>query len=133
MGLRVIPHPLIFTEVVRNFRGLGLADRETAAPFLFKNYRALVDAVGADLVGVQIASPAQAWEHVRPTEVFVARRHRRDREVYVQVTAECRWEPEHGLQIVYRNGKHLSRVSDQDGHLTHSDPYDLSDNEDHIC
>lgn len=51
----------------------------------------------------------------------------------MQIAAECDWEPEHGLLIVYRNGNELSRVSDQDGHLTHTDAYDLPEQEDRIA
>lgn len=52
--------------------------------------------------------------------------------VYVQIAAECDWEPEHGLQIIYRRGVEFCRVSDQDGHLTYSDAYDLPESEDRI-
>ncbi len=68
-----------------------------------------------------------------PTEVFVSRRSERDRAIYVQITADCDWEPEHGLQIVYRRGSELSRVSDLDGHLTHSDADDLAEEQDKIA
>ena len=49
--------------------------------------------------------------------------------VYVQVACECAWESEHGLQLVFRQGATLSRVSDQDGHLTHADAYDLPEDQ----
>jgi len=51
----------------------------------------------------------------------------------VQITAECEWEPEHGLQIVYRDGSELKRVSQQDGHLTYVDAYGLPESEDRIA
>jgi hypothetical protein len=133
VGVSDDPAPADFDAAVRSFMGLGLADRSRAAPFVYKNYRDVVEAVGADQVGIEIASQADVWAHVRPSVVFVARRHRRDKRVYVQVTAECDWEAEHGLQIIYREGKNLSRVSDQDGHLTHTDAYDLPENEDRVC
>ncbi len=41
-----------------------------------------------------------------------------DNLIYIQIAAECDWEEEHGLQIIYKNGNQLSRVSEQDGHLT---------------
>ncbi len=75
----------------------------------------------------------EVWEYVHPSEIFVRRRSRREKGVYVQITAECDWEPEHGLQIIYRRGKELSRVSDQDGHLTQTDAYDLPEDQDKIA
>ncbi len=43
--------------------------------------------------------------------------------MYVQIAADCDWEPEHGLQLVYRGGNELVRVSEQDGHLTNDPGY----------
>ena len=79
-----------------------------------------------------MGGPEEVWAHLQPTAIHVSRRHRRDQRVYVQITAECDWEPEHGLQIVYCEGNRLVRVSDQDGHLTHTDAYDLPEAEDRI-
>jgi hypothetical protein len=32
-------------------------------------------------------------------DIYVARRHRRDKDIYINVTCECEWEQEHGLTI----------------------------------
>jgi hypothetical protein len=34
------------------------------------------------------------------------------------------------LQLVFRQGRQLTRVSGQDGHLTHADAYNVPDSED---
>ena len=60
----------------------------------------------------------------------MARRSRRYEDIYINVTCECEWEKEHGLQIVFRQGKQLTRISEQDGHLTEADAYDKPDKED---
>lgn len=49
-----------------------------------------------------------------------------------QAFCECDWEEEHGLQLVFRQGKKLTRISDQDGHLTEADAYDKPDEEDEL-
>jgi hypothetical protein len=36
---------------------------------------------------------------------------------------ECDWEPEHGLQIVFRDGREVTKVGPYDGHLTNSAAY----------
>jgi len=49
------------------------------------------------------------------------------------IAAECDWEREHGLQIIYRHGCELSRVSAQDGHVTHTDAFGLPEDQDKIA
>jgi hypothetical protein len=118
-------------NAVSAFLALGPQDRSAASQYVFANYCYVAELVGADQVECRIHSPNDVW-HVQPSEIYVSRRARRERLIYVQVAAECDWEPEHGLQIVYRRGNELSRVSDQDGHLTHADAYDLAESEDRI-
>ncbi len=123
-----------FTSAVHRFLALSIRDRDKAAAYVFRNYREICDAIGDAEVGVDIDGPADVWNHVHPGEIHVSlwRRPYGDRKVYVQITAECAWEPEHGLQIVYRDGSELKRVSQQDGHLTHVDAYGLPEAEDRI-
>jgi hypothetical protein len=70
----------------------------------------MVEAVGDDQVDYHIKNPDDVWAYVHPTEVYISHRHRRDMPIHIQITAECDWEREHGLQIVYRLGIELSRV-----------------------
>ena len=117
---------------IRAFLALGAETRTAATPYIFANYRRIAELVSADDLGCEIASPQEVWAHIQPSEIFVSRRHRRDQAIYVQITAECDWEPEHGLQIVFRRGHELVRVSEQDGHLTHADAFNLPESEDKI-
>lgn len=118
-------------RAVTSFLALPTDTRDKAAPYVFESYRQVMDAVGPADAGPDITAPAEVWRHVRPTGVHVKRRSR-DGKVYVAVEAECTWEPEHGLQLVFRQGRELSRVSDQDDHLTYSDAYGVPDSEDRI-
>ena len=119
-------------EAVRSFLALGANDRLAAAPHIYRNYQRMLEAVGSDEISCSIASIDGVWGHVHPCEVFVSKRGRRDDYIYIQITAGCDWEIEHGLQIIYRGGCVLSRVSDQDGHLTYTDAYDLPEEQDKI-
>jgi hypothetical protein len=125
--------PNAFVAAVGNFLKLRVKDREEATPYVYKNYSDFVHDVGEDEIEAHIDSPADVWKYVQPSEIHVSRRPYGDRKVYVQIAANCDWEQEHGLQIIYREGKQLSRVSDQDGHLTHADAYGLPESEDRIC
>ncbi len=77
-----------------------------------------------DADGPPPRSPGDVWRHVRlGTEPHVSRRRGGDRGVYVSVECNCDWEPEHGLQIVFRNGQRVNKVGPFDGHVTNADAY----------
>ncbi|QDU44385.1 hypothetical protein Mal52_28660 [Symmachiella dynata] len=118
--------------VVRNFLDLDRRDRLAVGSYVFEYYLRYTELAAEFGWCSPINSQEDVWSHVHPTEVFVERRARGDREIYVQIAAECDWEPEHGLQIIYRAGEVLSRVSYQDGHLTHTDAFDLPEEQDQI-
>jgi hypothetical protein len=69
---------------------------------------------------------------VHPSEIYVTRRPKNDQDIYIQIACECDWEEEHGLQLVFRQGKKLTRVSSQDGHITEADAYGRPDEEDEL-
>ena len=119
-------------KAVVAFLALGPIDRASAAQYVFARYRHIAELVDNDDLACRIESADDVWGHVQPSEIFVSKRSRREQAIYVQITAECDWEPEHGLQLVYRRGNELSRVSEQDGHLTHTDAYNLPEIEDRI-
>ena len=45
-------------------------------------------------------------------------------------TAALAWEPEHGLNIVFRDGRTVTRVGPYEGHLTNSSAYGRDDLDD---
>ena len=114
-----------FTTAIKNFLALAESDQAEATPYLFQHYRRFVEAVGCDHLDFVVASPSDIWAHVKFTTVCVARRFYADRDVYVRITGSCDWDEEHGLQIVFRRGNILARVSGEDGHLTTADAYAL--------
>ena len=66
---------------------------------------------------------ADVWSHVQFGETFyVTRRERGDSEdgIYFSLECECEWEPEHGLQLVIRDGRTISKVGPYNGHVTNS-------------
>src|SRR5574343_632417 len=71
----------------------------------------------------QIKDKNEIWNYVHPTEIYITRRTYKDQDVYFQISCDCDWEKEHGLQLVFRQGKKLTRISEQDGHLTEADAY----------
>ena len=114
-----------FHEAIHNFRTLSQQALTETEPYLVKylndcNQNWTTD----DEEYIALQSSAHVWNHVQlGTEPVVSRRHRGDNKVYVSLECGCDWEPEHGLQLVFRDGNHICKVGAYDGHLTNADAY----------
>lgn len=118
--------------VMTNILNLGEKDRTVLQGHLFVNYMSMVDAVGLEDAGCNIASEHDIWKHIDVSELWIKRRPYGNKKVYVQLAGGCDWEEEHGLTVSYLEGKTLARVSQHDGHLTHCDAYAVPEAEDRI-
>ncbi|WP_327587701.1 hypothetical protein OHA25_12435 [Nonomuraea sp. NBC_00507] len=118
--------PEDFHAAIRAFLALDNSALTAAAPSIFAYYRDVTDdilAAGDDWY-VEIEGPHQVLDHIRfGNEPMVSRDPHGDRHVYVSLECECDWEPEHGLQIVFRDGRTVTKVGPYDGHLTNSAAY----------
>lgn len=122
-------------QALTNFFKLNSADRNSISDLAYKNCMDFLDAVGfdeADEALKEIKDKNEIWKFIHPSEIYVTRRPYKEQDMYVQVACECDWEQEHGLQFVFRQGRKLTRISDQDGHLTEADAYDKPDEEDEL-
>lgn len=72
---------------------------------------------------VEIGSAKDVWKHVDFGFEATVRRRKHDGKVYVSLECNCDWEPEHGLQLVFEEGRRVSKVGPFDDHLTTSDAY----------
>jgi hypothetical protein len=113
-----------YHTAIRNFLSIGASVLKEAEPHIFQFYEDIKQTVD-DEDNPTITSPGGIWRHVRlDSEPMVTRRAYGDRGIYVSVSGNCDWEPEHGLQIVFKNGLKVNKVGPYDGHLTNSDAYD---------
>ncbi|TDP96782.1 hypothetical protein EV186_104770 [Labedaea rhizosphaerae] len=107
-----------FHEAIRTFLALDPSVLTAAAPSIFAYYRDFMSAVAGDddtAWDVKIDGPGSVLDHVQlGREPIVTR----DQHVYVSLECECDWEPEHGLQLVFRDGRTVTKVGPYDGHLT---------------
>ena len=124
--------PEDFEHAIKSFLSLSGEDRPIAAQYIFQYYQRTIQLFGLDVVGLAIPESSIVWQHIQVTEIYVTRRYYADKGVYLQVICECDWEPEHGLQLVFRKGNILSRVSGQDGHLATADAYALPESQNTI-
>ncbi|WP_229076270.1 hypothetical protein [Actinoplanes sp. DH11] len=116
------PAPEDFHAAIRAFRALDRAALDAAAPSIYAYYRDVLDDGGDD--PVHIDGPDRVLDHVQlGDEPHVSRDEYGDKHVYVSVECECDWEPEHGLQIVFRDGAEVTKVGPYDGHLTNAAAY----------
>jgi hypothetical protein len=89
-----------------------------AGPRVLSNCHEFIEAVGEEdwnRAMATCADPGEIFQFVHPQAIYLEF-HKATGSVYVTVACECDWEEEHGLQLVYRDGTTLSRVSSQDGH-----------------
>ncbi|MFZ4287251.1 DUF6985 domain-containing protein [Variovorax sp. HJSM1_2] len=120
-GYQQDPAPETFHEAVKNFLGCGFDTLQSVSRYVFQQYRDYLDVDERD---IHIASAQQVWQHIQfNNDPVVMRRPYGDRGVYISIACHCRWEPEHGLQLVMKNGERVTKVGPYDGHLTHSDAY----------
>jgi uncharacterized protein DUF6985 len=110
------PDELDTTRAIKAFLQLTKTDRAAATSQVFAYFNRVDDAVDGG-AGCNVAAHDDIWQHVHPRLIGVVRDRDHARAIHVQVLAECDWEPEHGLQLVFRDGKDLVRVSEQDGNL----------------
>ena len=113
--------PEDFHAAIRAFLALDRSALTAAAPSIFAYYRDITDdilAAGDDDWYVEVEGPHDVLDHVRLGDEPTVARDPVDRHVYVSLECECDWEPEHGLQLVFRDGRTVTKVGPYDGHLT---------------
>ena len=122
-------------DALTNFFKLNSSDRYSISDLAYKLYMDFLDEIEFDEADEPfrlISNKNEIWKFIHPTEIFVTRRPYKEKDMYVQISCECDWEQEHELQLVFRQGKKLTRISYFDGHLTEADAYDKPDEEDEL-
>ncbi len=71
---------------------------------------------------VDIATEKDVWGHIQFCDVLRISRNEEDDTVYICLGGDCDWEPEHGVQLVFKEGRFVNRLSQIDFILTNSDP-----------
>lgn len=125
----------------QNLRGQAISDfieggpelLDEATPFLWEYYghtaAEFTPAERAQYGIPEIPDSADIWEHVQfqhPPEWRSGGGPLEPGRSYISFEGEVSWEPEHGLQLVFEDGRRVCKVSPYDGHLTvahaYSDP-----------
>lgn len=119
------PAPEEFHAAVRNFLSADRRVIQEAEGHVYRYYQDCnsVWEPGDDEY-LDIPDPASVWNHVQfGDEALVSRRVYGDKRVYVSLSSECDWEPEHGLDIVFKEGLRVNKVGSYDGWVSNADAY----------
>ncbi len=122
-------------EALKSFLQKAGTDKFLISGLVYKNCMDFLNAIEYDETDQSLwrmKDKNEIWNHVQPSHIYITRRPYKDKDVYVDINCECDWEQEHGLQLVFRQGKKIARVSQIDGHLTDADAYDKPDEEDEL-
>ena len=115
------PHPEDYHRAVANVFTAGRQALLDAAEFVFRYYRDTRRGGGPRL---WIWRTQSVWRHVQLGTTFVVLRdHGEGRDVFLSLECECDWEPEHGLQVVFKNGLSVTKVGPFDDHMSNSSAF----------
>ena len=98
---------------IMNFIQLATSDRQNHSSQIIENYKQ--NLVFDYTPKLELKSDNEIWDFVYPSVIILAQNE--IGEVFVLVECGCEWEEEHGLQLVFKNGQRLTRVSYNDGGL----------------
>jgi len=116
-------HPEDYDRAIANLLACTPAVLHAAQDPIYRYYQDMREAWGPDEDIPDIASAADVWKHVQFGGEIELGRRAKDGLVYASLECNCDWEPEHGLQIVLRNGEVVSKIGPYDGHYTQSDAF----------
>lgn len=115
------------TSALAAFLALSKQDRLSDTRHVFAFYRDYYEEADKpewldEEVGV-LQLPADIWNHVTPGTLILEKGRNDDDDWFVVIEAECGWDTEHGLMLVWRNGTALTKVGGYNGHLTNANAY----------
>ena len=114
-------------EALKVFLEKSEYEKTLLTPLLFKHCMKYRNASGSDQVDQnlwKIKDENKILDFISGEHIIVTRSHGKNEMIYVNLNCECEWDKEHGLQILYRKGQKLTRISEQDGDISEVDFYE---------
>lgn len=94
-----------------SFMHLSISDRQIHSSKIIEIYKQ--NLIFEYTPRVEFKSDNEIWSFVYPNIIILAQNE--IGEILVLIECGCDWEEEHGLQLVFKNGQQLTRVSYNDG------------------
>jgi hypothetical protein len=110
-----------YLAIVNEFLQLDQSVLRPATMAVFDYYQDTMASVVADQdwdYYLEIPGPEHLWQHVVIGSDLYVQRDYADGRIYLEIACACDWEREHGLHIVIREGRIVSKVGPYDGQLT---------------
>jgi hypothetical protein len=109
-----------FDAAIANFLSLDATALKEAEGYIFQYYKDCEDDWKSyDDEFKPIKSPSAIWKHVRlGNEPRVFRSRTAGKGIYISIKCGCDWEQEHGMEIVFKDGRKLVKVGPDDGNPT---------------
>ncbi len=104
-------------KAIEHFLKKDVSDKTAFAHLVCENYKKVQNYYAAEPLSapsLELSEESEIWEYVYPQAIDVCRGFGDDKNIYILISCECEWEEEHGLQLAFRNGLELTRVSDID-------------------
>ncbi|WP_138506823.1 DUF6985 domain-containing protein [Nostoc sp. PA-18-2419] len=95
---------LLQREAIRQALALPSDVLSITVPLVLQNYNVYREMIGDEEMP-QLANPIQVWDKVTFSYIYVPPHVEYDLHIPTfKLIAECDWEPEHGLEVSFRNG-----------------------------
>jgi hypothetical protein len=98
-------------QVLENFLNLDAQERRKGSQLVTNYYTETLKS--EHIKPLDIFTIDEIWNFVYPTEIIIDWDEKGD--FYLWVSCGCKWEEEHGLQLVFKNGLTLIRAGGHDG------------------
>jgi hypothetical protein len=108
------PYLIEADNTLENFLSLAKQDRIEDSQLVFDYYSETLK--HGYTRPLNIKDLADIWNFVYPNEIIIHWDEKED--FYLCVSCGCEWEEKHGLQLVFKDGKKLTRASGHDGGFT---------------
>ncbi|MDA1229978.1 MAG: hypothetical protein O2856_04320 [Planctomycetota bacterium] len=111
------PNPTDLSAAVSNFLTSSRQPLIDSEEHIWAYYKESKTNVFGEHCGLTIEGPADLWAHIQFGDTISVSRRKEDHVVYLSIECECDWAREHGLQIVFKDGRVVSKVGGYNGHL----------------
>lgn len=118
-------HPEDFLQAVDAVRRASRSLLLDATPHVHEYCLDVLALWGDEAPELDVERPEDVWRHVELGNVLVlSRDSNAGRDVFVSLECGCAWDEEHGLQLVFANGRSISRVGPIDGDVSNTSAFD---------
>jgi hypothetical protein len=92
-------------ETIANFLAKDTTERAEITKYIADDCRNFIAEVGFEPDMPTVINNEDVWRYVYPKMISVGAEYFNSNTVYLRIWSDCGWETEHGLDILYKEGK----------------------------